>query len=203
MKQLCILLILFSEFYLFADIKNPGIKSWETFKSDFGYEFKYPDCWELRIDDPDEEGAIQTIKHIFVAEGSTCARARFSTSVPNGISVVGGVGPLKSKSDAAKEVESREPRMKRSIERKEYLIYKRYKVGADDAVAWVESMPEKHEDIRWHLKLYCSKWWIEITGPDIDNADISYLEKFKKGDLALPEPEKTILESVRCIPAKH
>jgi hypothetical protein len=69
----------------------------------------------------------------------------------------------------------------------------------------VEKNSSLRKDIRWQTKVYCSDWWISITGPAIDepNIDKSMFEKFKKGDLALPEPYNTMINSFRCIPAKQ
>jgi hypothetical protein len=87
----------------------------------------------------------------------------------------------------------------------ETFVFKNFKLGSVDAISWVEKFRGVGHDIRWQTKVYCPDWWISITGPTIDepNIDKSMFEKFKKGDLALPEPYKTMINSFRCIPAKQ
>jgi hypothetical protein len=183
-----------------ADAKEPVYKSWKIFKSDVGYQFKYPDCWEIRIDSPDEEGSLEKVRNIAVDEGPSCVTKQLYKSVdPNGIGMTGGYGPKRTRSEAVKEIEFRE----RSAPGGD-LVFKHFKLGDTDAIAWVEHWPIG-KYIRWQTKVYCSDWWISITGPAIDelNVDKAIYAKFKKGDLALPEPYNTIINSIRCIPAKQ
>lgn len=72
-----------------AEEKPSANKSWKTFRSDYGYEFKFPDCWELKINDPDEIGNFEKIKNIAVVEGQKCATSRRSQSAPNSVGFMG------------------------------------------------------------------------------------------------------------------
>jgi hypothetical protein len=92
-----------------AKAKEAVHKSWKTFKSDVGYQLKYPDCWEIIIDSPDESGPMDTIRNIFIRERPPCSTKRLSKDVdPNGIGIAGGYGPRQRRSDAIKEIELRE-----------------------------------------------------------------------------------------------
>jgi hypothetical protein len=166
-----------------------------------GYQFKYPDCWEIIIDDPYEDGPMNTIRHIFIRERPSCLTKQLSRDVyPNGIGIVGGSGPRQKRSDAIKEIEFRESRQPSG-----YLVFKHFKLGGADVIACVDKNSSLRKDIIWKAKVYCPDWWISITGPAIDepNVDKAIYEKFKKGDLALPEPYNTVINSIRCIPAKQ
>src|SRR5690606_13040158 len=52
--------------------------------------------------------------------------------------------------------------------------------------------------IRWKMEMTCHGYKIFIGGPSIGYPDESYFKKFKAGDMALPEPYKSIYDSVRC-----
>jgi hypothetical protein len=52
-------------------------------------------------------------------------------------------------------------------------------------------------DPKW-LQLYCNDRKISFTGPMIERPGRSFDEKFKRGDTALPEPERTIYDSIKC-----
>jgi hypothetical protein len=204
MKYLIASLILICGFQVWAQTVAPAIKSWKTFRSDFGYEFKYPDCWKTGINDPDENGSTETVKDVLVEETSVCSRPRLDPEIPNGLGFRAGWDPPKTKEAARKEIEFREKNSSNDIARKEDFLFKKLKLGSDDAIAWVEFLPNgDYKDIRWKLTIYCSNWWVSVGGPTIRNPDKSYFDKFKVGDLALPEPEKTILESIRCVPPKQ
>lgn len=203
MKILSVVTIFLLSIYSHADEKVFTYKNWKTFKSDFGYEFRYPDCWSVEGDGPDEPRvASGSSKDIFIGESKTCARAKMNPEVPNGISVSAGWGPLISKDDAIKKIETSQSGSEVAIQRDEWKIYKRIKVGSGgEAYIYVEN--EKfYKWIRWDMGLYCPSQYIHIVGPSIKNPAESYDKKFKADDLALPEPEKTIYESIKCIEPK-
>lgn len=179
------------------------IKSWKTFQSKLGFEFKYPDCWKVEIDDPDEKGPTESSKNIFVGEKKECERPPFAPDVPNGIGF--GAGNLfETQQEALDYITKRKSSSIARVADKTYLIFKDLSNISKENMAYlayVEVLP--YNQFRWRMNLYCqSLLSVSITATDIKNPDPSYYEKFKKGDLALPEPEKTILESVRCIPPK-
>jgi hypothetical protein len=187
-----------------TNAREPAYKSWKTFKSDVGYQLKYPSCWEIHIDWPDEDGPLEKVRHISVDEGPSCATKQLSEDIyRNGIGIVGGSGPKQKKSEAIKEIEFRKKFAQGDVARGDDFVFKHFKLGDADAITWVEKNSSLAKDIRWQTKVYCPDWWISITGPAIDepNIDKSMFEKFKKGDLALPEPYKTMINSFRCIPA--
>ncbi len=179
------------------------IKAWKTFESDAGYRFKYPDCWEVKVGDVAavREGPMEVQGSIFVQEGAPCVRPPQVGSGPNGVSFDGGWGPKNKRVDAKKELALRERNAPVDLERKKILFFKHFKQGNNDAIAWVE---DAGRFIRWEYKFYCPDWWITVTGPGLEKSKIdkTLLDKLKNGDEALPEPEKTIIESLRCIPAK-
>jgi hypothetical protein len=187
---------------VFADSQNPPIKSWKTFKSDVGYEFKYPDCWKVGFGDVNEQGPLWTLKYLSVLETERCSRKEFSTSSPKGIGFSVGNGDRGSRKSTEKEIALREKNAPGDLQRKEKLAFTKIKLGSADALAWVQV---EAGYLQWQVKLYCPDWWISVAGPMINNANIdpTLYDKFKKGDLAMPEPEKTVVESIRCIPAKQ
>jgi hypothetical protein len=54
MKLLIFVGIFFWAAFSFGQEKATEYKNWKTFRSDYGFEFKYPDCWELKGNSPDE-----------------------------------------------------------------------------------------------------------------------------------------------------
>jgi hypothetical protein len=202
MSYLILLTVLFKvEVGIGQESKSGTIKSWQTFRSDQGYEIKYPDCWVVEIDDPDTVGAISAAPSIFIEESTKCSRVRFDPAIPNGIGIVREM--YKTKEAFAKDAMLTEKWNKARVEKKEDLIFKKYKVGKNEVFAYVEVVPSDSSKIRWWTKIYCpSMRSFSITGPTIKNPNPSYYEKFKAGDLALPEPEKTIIESAHCVEPK-
>jgi hypothetical protein len=184
-----------------TNAKEPVYKGWKVFKSEVGYQFRYPDCWEINIDMPGEHGPLEKVRNISVNESPRCS----IRVLLNGISIMGGSGPRQKKSEAIKEIEFRKKFAAGDIARGDIFVFKHFRLGDADAIAWVEKYRALTKDIRWQTKVYCPDWWISITGPAIDepNIDKSMFEKFKKGDLALPEPYNTMINSFRCIPAKQ
>src|SRR5688572_12705774 len=105
---------------------SPEIKTWQTFRSNFGYEFTYPSCWNVILDSPDENGAVTAAKNIFIAETSECKRSQLAQWTPNGISVSGGWMPIKSKQQVLSELEKKNKWIQEKIQRKEHLVFKRF-----------------------------------------------------------------------------
>ncbi len=110
---------------------------------------------------------------------------------------------LESQDEMPKDIDRTEKWSKLLVTRKEHLIVKRYKLGSNEAITYVENMPQPtYNEIRWHTELYYPTQKIIIGGLTIKEPGQSYYEKFKAGELALPEPEKTIYESIRCVEPK-
>ena len=181
--------------------------SWKTFRSDYGYEFKYPSCWEVHQDSPDEPAPTRSAeKVIAVDETASCPRPRMHPDVPNGIGIMGGLHPLKSKEEGLKKLQLTLRNGDTWIGRRAlpdgWQVYKHIKVDTHgEAVVYVENVNYDH-NIRWKMTLYCPTQRIDFSGPQIKNPDESYYRKFKAGDMATPEPEKTIYESIRCVAPK-
>lgn len=205
MKFLISVVIVLEAFSSHAEEKTPEYKNWKTFRSDYGYEFKYPDCWAVKGDGPDEpEMATPISKNMFITETEICKRPKMDVDVPNGIGISGGWDHLKSRDDALKRLARSEKNSDITVKRDEWKIYKRLKQdGTNEAFIYVENNHKiGYTYIRWQMDFYCPTEVISITGPSIKDPDENLLKKFKAGDLALPEPEKTIYESIRCVKPK-
>lgn len=192
-----ILFLLFVSGYTNAEPKHNY--HWKVFENGYGYQIKYPDCWEMFIDDPDEEGPFDTIRHISIQETAACSTKRLYEDVPNGIGISVNI-EKRTPGEALKEIEIRK---KRAPQNDDQPAFKCFKVEKKDAIGWVEKI-NFLGDLRWMIKVYCPDWWITLGGPSMDHTHVTdeLRAKFKKGDLAYPEPYKTIVDSIRCIPAK-
>jgi hypothetical protein len=194
-----LIIILFTALFANADSSSPQIAKWKTFRSDSGFELKYPDCWTVQIDDPDNSMPLTEALDILVGESTGCPkpRPRFDPETPNGIGI-SGWEVFKTKEEATKDLAREEPWIKAEILRKEKLAGKRRKLGSDEAVTYIEILP--YNIIRWKTKLYCPhQRALMIGSPTIKNPKPEMLEKIKAGDLNPPEPERTIIESIRCV----
>ena len=205
MKYLILSAILLGPLLSQAENKVPVYKNWKTFKSDYGFEFKYPDCWIIKGDGPDEpDMAEPESKGIFITETDICKRPIMYSSVPNGIGISAGWESLKSKDEGIKRITIAEKGSNITVQRDDWKIYKSLKINGDgNAFIYVENNNNvTYKYIRWEMSLYCLTHVIRFEGPSIQNPDDALLKKFKAGDLALPEPEKTIYESIRCVESK-
>ena len=181
--------------------KKTVYKSWTNFQSDYGYEFKYPDCWEIKINNPDQEGELKKIKNIFVTEIESCTTPRREEYTPNGIgfSYIDTV----TSENAKKEISIQEKSSKYRLENKSWLLFKKMRIdGGGEAIMYIEQHDKWKKKIRWVMKLFCPTREIYIVGAGIQNPNKELLQKFERGDLAIPEPEKTVFESIRCIEPK-
>lgn len=188
-----------------ADEKVLIYKNWKTFRSNYGYEFKYPDCWSVGGDGPDEPAvASGPAKDIMTEESDACRRAKMDPEASNGIGISAGWHPLKSIEEGLKKMDSVEKHGDNNVVRDEWKIYKHLKIdGGGEALIHVENNHNvSYTWIRWKMEIYCPTQQISFTGPSIRNPDESYIKKFKAGDLALPEPEKTIYASIKCVEPK-
>jgi len=185
-----------------AQEKKIEYKNWKTFQSDYGYEFKYPDCWKIDINDPDEKGRFEQIHNLAVLESKACKTSRRYTQVPNGISFT--TGYKNSYYDSIKAVDDKKNKLEKwskvEIKNGHHLFFSRKKLDDSEFIDYVEVLHDKI--YRWRRKLFCGLREISVGGPSITTTDSSYLDRFKVGDFALPEPEKTIYESIRCIEPK-
>lgn len=205
MKTLISILLVLIGLSSQADEKALVYKNWKTFRSDYGYEFKYPDCWTVNGDGPDEPDTVTpSSKNIITIESDACKRPRMDPEVPNGVGISAGWRSLNSKDEALKKIESIAKRADNTVKRDEWKIYKRLKIEGDgEAIIYVENHHNvTYTWIRWQMDLNCPTKHIDIAGPSIRNPDELYNKKFKAGDLALPEPEKTIYASIKCIEPK-
>jgi len=174
--------------------------SWQTFHSDQGYELRVPTCWASSIDDPDEQGAVTAAEHVQFNEGSPCARPRHDVYIPNGIAI-GAEAKFKTPESRTEEINNFEKYMKRRLAEKENILVKRYKIGSDEAIAYIRYMESKNR-IQWRVRLFCPSRSFDIMIMTLKDPAQQYFDKFKNGDLALPEPEKTVLESIKCVDPK-
>ncbi len=141
-------------------------------------------------------------RDIAVEETKSCPKPLHNPPQLNSVGFsVGWDKPTKEESK--KTIQWREKNAKKNIARKDWLYFKHFKVGLDDATVVVEfHKGVKHTSIGWLTEIFCPTVKISFGGPSILDPDPSYFEKFKAGDMAMPEPEKTIFESIRCIKPK-
>lgn len=199
MSPLFLLLILFKSFLVASANEAVPKYSWQTFHSDQGYELKIPSCWFPRIDDPDDKGAVTEVKHVAFYEDSTCVRPQHDET-PNRIGI-GTETKFKTSDSRAAEIDQFEGYMKRRFAEKENLFLKRYKIGSGEVISYVRYMDSKNR-IQWRTRLFCPSRAFDIMILTLKNPDQQYFDKFKKGDFGLPEPEKTILDSIKCVSPK-
>jgi hypothetical protein len=180
------------------------IKAWKTFSSNYGYVFKYPDCWVIKSDNPDElDTPLKDAHEIAVEESRSCARPLLNPPHQNVVGFSAGREVTQKKEDLFKEIKRRETDAPTNIARKEWLYFKHLKVDSNNAL--VDVRFEKNVGytwIKWEMTLYCSGFKVFYSGPAIKNPDQTYFDRFKAGDIALPEPEKTIFESIHCTEPK-
>jgi len=202
MKSLFLLMI--SLFTLSAQATDPRIKSWKTLTNENGYSFKYPDCWTVVTNNPDEtEDPVTKAKDIAVEETKACARPQLDPQLQNGIGISAGWTKTSPKEEILKKLERLEKDSSNNISRKDWMFFKHFKIDSDEAYIVVNLYKDVHYNwIRWEMTLYCPKYEVIYGGPAIKNPDQSYLDRFKAGDIALPEPEKTIFESIHCTDSK-
>ncbi len=180
-----------------AEQTTPVIKIWKVYKNKNGFELKHPDCWKAQIDNPDESGVITTAKHVFISELSSCQRPRFDSEIPNGISI-GVWGSFKSKVELNSNTEKVTKWVTSGTH--ENLGVRKFRVGDADAIQYVEIV--RPDFVRWKTNVYCGpRTILEISGPSLKDSSplyIEYMKKLKSGDITPPEPERTILASIKC-----
>jgi hypothetical protein len=194
-KLIWILVYLFTA-DIFAHEINKTTQNWKVFKSEKGYKFSYPSCWNVVNDDIDHKGSVTSSRAIFVEETTECSRPRFSPSIPNGVSLSGSV-MFKSLDDAQKNVEKR-LQVSKTSKKDDYLLYKSIPTeGAVDHTLYVTKISPN--SVRWQSLLICpSLVTVELHLLSVSEPDKEVLNKLRKGELALPHLEREILESLRC-----
>lgn len=199
MKIISTLIILFIANNALA--KEPAYKAWINFQSDYGYEFKYPDCWEMQPNSPDEDGTVFTkMRNISVTE-KTCITKQRDKYVPNIMTFNSHVA--KNEKELNHEISIIEKSSKFQLENKSWLLFKKLRInGGGEAIMYVEQHDKWQKQIRWIMKLFCTNREVYISGVPTTNPSKELLQKFERGDLAIPEPEKTVFESIRCIEPK-
>jgi hypothetical protein len=181
------------------------IKAWKTFSSNYGYVFKYPDCWDIKPDNPDElDTPVQDAHDIALEESKKCVRPLLNPPHQNIVGFSAGRVKTPQKDKLLKELNSLEKNSVSKIDRKDWLYFKHFKIGLNDA--YVDVRFEKmvgYSYLFWEAVLYCPTYEVLFSGPAIKNPDQTYFDRFKAGDIALPEPEKTIFESIHCTEPKN
>lgn len=200
MKLLYILITFLFSFGAFSK-EAPIHKSWHTFQNNYGYEFKYPECWIVSNGSPDEEGELNTVSIIGLREKESCLRAAGDKDISHGIGFL-FLKKIKS-DDIKKSVLSQMEISKIQLKNKDWLVFKKIDIeGGGGAVMYVDYQSQLPKTIRWVMKLYCPSSEFLIAGASTTNPPKELLQKFEKGDLAVPEPEKKVFESIRCIKPK-
>lgn len=185
--------------------EDSGVKKWKTFTSDYGYEFKHPNCWKVLPNNPDETEMQPKGAHdVAVEESKVCSTQLLMPPHQNGVGISSGWSKSPSAEERKKKLDRIERNSAITISRKEWLYFKRFKNEDNDAYVYVQSYKEVgYSWIRWQMTLFCPVYEVTYTGPMVKNPDQSYFDRFKAGDIALPEPERTIFDSIRCVKPKR
>ena len=174
--------------------------TWSTFKSDYGYEVKYPECWEVRNDSPDD-GELKLIRSINITAGKSCKIKNHDKNFVHnfGFNALGEINPEFAK----KEIINKSEHSKIKLKNREWLAFEKVAVkGNGVATVYVEEYNKTSKSIRWVVDLYCPTHKYYIIAGGTENPSREILQKFEKSDLAMPEPEKSIFESIRCVKPK-
>lgn len=188
----------------FASANETVFKSWRTFQNDYGFEFKYPDCWKVISNDIDGEGPLIRHAGVSVEEAGSCISPRKQQWVTNGI----GFTPIKEKMKKLAMISSANASEKSAqykIKNGDWVGFRRFKINGDtEVIGYVEHLTMKSPDfIRWNYEIYCDTRLIVAGGASIDNPSKELLDNIRKqDDLAISEPYKTIIESFRCTAPK-
>lgn len=138
-----------SSTFVFAN--ESTFKSWKTFQSDYGFEFKYPECWKVRSDDIDGKGSITQHAGVFVTEAGNCKTPRKQKWADNGISFI----PIEERikyTDIIHSIQTSEKSAEYKIKSGTWIGFKRFKIIGDiEVVGYVE----KQNFVRWNYKIYC------------------------------------------------
>lgn len=181
--------------FAYAELGNI---SWTTFESNLGYELQYPNCWEIRHDFPEQEGDFKDGAHLFFTEGEKCKTPRRGKYAENGITT----WFLKlSSTDLEKEKKDLQEDSVYRLKIKRWILFKKLSLKDNETYTYVEHFPSD-KFIRWNLRIFCKTGILKVVGPNISNPSSELLTKIKNGDLSLPEPEKRILESIKCTEPK-
>ena len=188
----------------FAKSNHYAYKHWKIWRSAYGYEFKYPRCWVVEVDSPEESQIVSPIsKSLSVTETAKCKRAGidWAYETASGLSI----SPVSVQNHklSEREIYRLEKTSKLHILRGDWGIFKETKVGSAVAVYYVRLIKEvNYKYAQWEYELLCPSEEINVRGPAIKITNGLYSRKFKAGDLALPEPEKTIYASIKCVHPK-
>ena len=166
MKLFLLALITCMSFFAKADGTTVEIKSRKTFKSDFGYEFKYPDCWEVLIDSPSGELPLSRNKDIAVNETSKCRneRLKMDPNKPNGVGISVIERSYESKNQTIELFEKIKLAAAGRAAAKPSMPTKFFKIAEHNAVAYVE---DHKTFIRWRVIYNCPKAEISLSGPSV------------------------------------
>lgn len=198
MKILILTLLLI--LYVNAAEKAVPVKySWKSLKSENGFEVKYPDCWSLIVDDAYDNSSVEKTSDLGIVEGSKCARPKNNPNIPNMVSIRSWK-ELKSVAEIDDKIKQMVKRY--SKESADSLGAASMHIGDEKAVVYVDNIGSA--TIRWNINIYCQNLQtLTIQAASLHESSrlyAEYLKRVQSGDLSMPAPEKTILESIRCIP---
>lgn len=193
--------------FSYSELKSvpSSIKEWRNFETTKGFSLKSPTCWEIQNDDIDFEGPAEESSTIRLSESAACARPKLYEEVhgPNSFQVA--IFPLvfKTEKERLKELEH-EIEVAKKVKATPELTEKRsrpfirhLRIDGDDVIESVRKL--SNGTLRWSKVVYCKNLSkIRISGPMISHPHPKFLDRFENGQFSIPEPEKTIYESVRC-----
>lgn len=198
MRVLILILILFPKSSL-ADEKPAS--NWKTFQSDFGYEFKYPDCWGMSTFESDEVGPLSKMKNIHIEEKIDCLYPEKKVDHKGAFTFE--FQGFRNKLEKESEINKIEEDSKFNIKTKDWILAKKSTIGhVETSFIYIEHWNKKNKYLRWKAYIQCSNITVLATGPMIFNPDEHLMLSIKSGKNSMPEPENSIYESIRCIEPK-
>lgn len=170
-----------------------------TFKSLYGFELAYPECWGVTNQEEEFNGPLEKSRSLFLQETAKCARPKLSADVPNGLSVT-LFKSFKDNTEAATRFSALEERVKVSIKteglERKIAGYRKYKVDGADALTYAEIQP--NGELLYSTVIHCGLRAVNLTGPQVKKPADKVMKQIQAGEIVIPETEGTIVQSFRC-----
>jgi hypothetical protein len=197
MKTTVLFLLLITPSAFAGGNSKPIKQKWKNFKSSAGFSFAYPACWEIKPGYYDvDETKLAQASDIIASKTSDCGTQKSDLQGSLTFSFV--AKRYKSSKEADTDYNAILNSLK--IGRFANAGYKEIKIGKENAILFIEKPAEN--SLRLRVYLYCKNLdYVEMTGRYVQgpsSALVDYSKKVSNGDFEPGEPDKTVIESVRC-----
>ena len=169
-------------------------KSWKVFRSNYSYEFKYPQCWSVKIDDADYEGKVEGSAYV-IAQANDCG---IKNSVEQSVGFQVDFPKLKT-SELTKKIADRQKELEAGLKNGDILHFEKKTLGGSTTYSISAYSDPFKKKIFSKMIVFCRSSEITVSGPAISNASAENIQRIKQSGTALIEPAKTIYSSVRCL----